>query len=750
MSQSIDLDLLAEDASRQKTDAEHPAVRDSANIDSTSPLPGPGSASYTGSGFADGSGALLSMYLERAEEEDKKMTDSWKGDADGILVFVSLVPNSQDASAFYLSQIYQQTVTGTSNGSTLLPSSPLPNPSSFSPSASAVCVNVLWFLSLVVSLTCALLATLLQQWARRYLRVTKPRYSLYRRAYIRALFADGVERLYLPSVVEALPGLLHASVFLFFAGLVVFLFETNRTVFAFVLSSVASCVALYACVTILPLVRHDSPYYTPLSNFLWPCILRMRNLVILASVGASHVWNRLVRAEARRHRRSYELLDRRDVTSIVSEAEAVARFWSVRNLSRALVWTFSSLDEDHELEQFLAGIPDFHSSKQVYSSERALDGLTSLNHLGFSILSFMGRSLTSDFIAEHVKQRRSAICIKALRLFPAVRKRVFMAADTFHMMRVEEGPIWIELGIYASQCTDDADPQTRLFAQFITASLTKAIGHSDHRWLPVMASHLNASEPTLQEYLVHGDSLPLANLIRFTRLWMLEPYWLNRRFLVRKWLAALLAFDATAALPELQHEFCSLWNQACSVADDEGEPDSQRQDMREVLINITPVFVALHPETGAALSVSRELIGPGQHTPPNTQFPRCADPLHHPVSPDSHTPTVSTSHETGQEAVPQNSTQASRIAEVLPAPVQVSHGIVPPDHHSAGTTSITTLSSAGAVQTPTAARPAEEHPDLGHHSDMTGRSAEETPLASNTSTQTPPYDVSPVPDACRA
>jgi len=31
------------------------------------------------------------MYLEMAEEEDKKMADSWKADADGILVFVSLI-----------------------------------------------------------------------------------------------------------------------------------------------------------------------------------------------------------------------------------------------------------------------------------------------------------------------------------------------------------------------------------------------------------------------------------------------------------------------------------------------------------------------------------------------------------------------------------------------------------------------------------------------------------------------------------
>ena len=72
-----------------------------------------------------------------------------------------------------------------------------------------VWVNALWFLSLVISLTCALLATLLQQWARRYLKVTQPRYSPHKRARIRAFFAEGVDKFLLPWAVEALPTLLH-------------------------------------------------------------------------------------------------------------------------------------------------------------------------------------------------------------------------------------------------------------------------------------------------------------------------------------------------------------------------------------------------------------------------------------------------------------------------------------------------------------------------------------------------------------
>ena len=40
------------------------------------------------SDHVDGSGPIFSLYLEMAAEEDKKMTDNWKDDADGILIFV--------------------------------------------------------------------------------------------------------------------------------------------------------------------------------------------------------------------------------------------------------------------------------------------------------------------------------------------------------------------------------------------------------------------------------------------------------------------------------------------------------------------------------------------------------------------------------------------------------------------------------------------------------------------------------------
>jgi hypothetical protein len=179
-----------------------------------------------------------------------------------------LRPSSQDISAFYLAKIYQ--ILADSNGSHVLIPYILPDPSiPFSPPTYAVWVNSLWFLSLVIGLTCALLATLLQQWARRYIKVTQPRYNPHRRVRIRAFFAEGIDKLHLPRAVEALPILLHLSLSLFFAGLAIYLFNINHTVFKAVISWLGICTGLYMCITFMPIFRHDSPYYAPLSSSAW-------------------------------------------------------------------------------------------------------------------------------------------------------------------------------------------------------------------------------------------------------------------------------------------------------------------------------------------------------------------------------------------------------------------------------------------------------------------------------------------------
>ncbi|KAH9034117.1 hypothetical protein EDB85DRAFT_2274579 [Lactarius pseudohatsudake] len=230
--------------------------------------------------FVDGSGPIFSMYSERATEDDEKMAEGWKADAEGTLVF-DIRPNPQDTSNFYLANIYQTLANPGSNVSSSLPTSPPP----FSPPNYAIWVNALWFLSLVISITRALLATLLQRCARRYLKVTQPRYSPHKRARIRAFFFEGVDKFLVPWAVEALPTLLHVSLFLFFAGLATFLHNVNITIFKLVLSwpiphpTVAANMVhsnwIIVCHTPGPSLA--LPFYKP---FLFGLLFSMRHLYL--------------------------------------------------------------------------------------------------------------------------------------------------------------------------------------------------------------------------------------------------------------------------------------------------------------------------------------------------------------------------------------------------------------------------------------------------------------------------------------
>ncbi|KAI0266165.1 hypothetical protein BC834DRAFT_824026, partial [Gloeopeniophorella convolvens] len=176
------------------------------------------------------------LYISEAEKHDKEISDSLKGDMEGILVFTGLFsaaiatflvesyqqlsPDSGNQTVTLLAQISQQL-----NG-TELPG--LPTADSFTPTASAVRVNVVWFLSLVLSLACALSATLMQQWSRRYQQLTQRRGTPHKRGRVRAYLFGGIQRSRLVFVVDVMTAILHAAVGLFLVGLFEFLLPINK------------------------------------------------------------------------------------------------------------------------------------------------------------------------------------------------------------------------------------------------------------------------------------------------------------------------------------------------------------------------------------------------------------------------------------------------------------------------------------------------------------------------------------------
>ncbi|KAJ7080256.1 hypothetical protein C8R44DRAFT_824418 [Mycena epipterygia] len=129
---------------------------------------------------------IWAVYIDEAEKYDKALVESWKSDMEGLLIFAALFSaivtafiiesyktlnrDSGDLTVQLLSQISQQ-LAAVTNGSTFNVPQTLP----FSPPATSVVCNAFWFISLGLSLACALVATLVEQWARDFLHRTDMR-----------------------------------------------------------------------------------------------------------------------------------------------------------------------------------------------------------------------------------------------------------------------------------------------------------------------------------------------------------------------------------------------------------------------------------------------------------------------------------------------------------------------------------------------------------------------------------------------
>jgi hypothetical protein len=325
-----------------------------------------------------------------------------------------LRPNSQDTSAFYLGNIFELLADPNATR-TLIPSS-VSKPPPFSPPGYAIWVNSLWFLSLVISLTCALLATSLQQWSRRYIRVAQPaRCSPEKRARMRAFFAEGVDKMHIPWAVEGLPTLLHLSVFLFFGGLVVFLFNVNHAVFSSVILWIGLFSIMYGLITVMPIVRHDSPYYAPLSRSAWFLYAGMNYVffkVLAYKYRRSVTFESWLRFSTLKERYHGWMLG-----GVEKAAEETVSERSSEIDIRIFDWTIGVLEEDDSLEKFLEAIPGFFRSKLVNYLESDLPE-DILNKLWSAMNRFMNRTLSSNSVIESVKTRRATICRDIMNMIP--------------------------------------------------------------------------------------------------------------------------------------------------------------------------------------------------------------------------------------------------------------------------------------------------------------------------------------------
>lgn len=455
-----------------------------------------------------------------------------------------------------------------------------------------------------MGLTCALLATLLQQWARRYLWVTQPPCTPHRRSRLRSYFAEGVNKSQLPWAIEALPALLHCSLLLFFVGLVLFLFNIHHTVFTVVLWWVGLCASIYAYITFMPIFRQDSPYYTPLTLSAWYIINSFLYVIFgfLSWLERFHFYNY---DTWRRFNHFKELYLGRLLKGVIKAAEETAQGLGSAIDGRALLWTLESLDEDLDLERFFAAIPGFCNSRKVVDPVGAFIKPND-KKISATLIQFMERTLSSNLISESVKQSRIAICRMAIDAASLSASRQIL--DRVLLGTWNELLFSIDFALSARRWGINSNPSIHFRAKCLVALVIAFLQERDERWESLAIDQLGISRSVLEQYLAHGDNILLANFICITQKIFLyhseNGDWPLFHGVSLRTLEMASRFDARRTVPELQHEFCNLWNRLVLTAQNDDDPHTLSTTVR-MLKRIRNIYAALHEgidTTGSALS----------------------------------------------------------------------------------------------------------------------------------------------------
>ncbi|KAF7314474.1 hypothetical protein MKEN_00920400 [Mycena kentingensis (nom. inval.)] len=337
---------------------------------------------------------MWAVYVSEAEKYDRSLVESWKSDMEGMLIFAGLFSasltafiiesyrtlrvDSGDATVELLAYISRQLANETSVAAPIV---------EYSPPRAAILCNTLWFISLGLSLSCALIATLLEQWARDFLHRADMRSSPIIRARIYSFLYYGLKRFKMHTIVDVIPLLLHASLLLFFAGLFAFLYPINPGIAAVSAAILAVVAGVYAALTVLPLVQLDCPYRTPLSSACWRVSLWFSRFAHPKSGHKDTLLEAMSSAAM-------------DPTAVQAERD-----------EKALIWTLKSLADDTELEPFIESIPDV-----LWGQYARREGTTYID-----VMQHLLRNPELQLVSR-IKEHRSS-CYSGLLLLDASRRR---------------------------------------------------------------------------------------------------------------------------------------------------------------------------------------------------------------------------------------------------------------------------------------------------------------------------------------
>ncbi|KAK6984097.1 hypothetical protein R3P38DRAFT_2663114 [Favolaschia claudopus] len=318
--------------------------------------------------------------------------------------YKTLNPDPGDLTVLLLARISEQIV-ASANGNT----SNIPLPLELNdggPTRAALACNALWFLSLGLSLSCALIATLLEQWAREFLHRTDIHSAPVIRARVFSFLYYGLRRFNMHAIVNLIPFLLHLSLLLFFSGLVAFLVPVNTGITVIAAAMLFVVATTYSVLTVFPLRYLDSPYRTPLTGLFWKLFQYFKIR-----------WNRQPSPPRPANETAHSGTASETMVAAISRLAAEACEQRVARDLKALSWTVKSLADDTELEPFVDAISDMvwgpHGRREVHYN--ALHNLVNNPQtLLHARIIDLYRSCHAGILTPAALKRRKIICYKAL------------------------------------------------------------------------------------------------------------------------------------------------------------------------------------------------------------------------------------------------------------------------------------------------------------------------------------------------
>jgi hypothetical protein len=306
---------------------------------------------------------------------------------------------------------------------------------------------------------------------------------------MRGFYANGVKILSSTWLVEGLPTLLHLSLFLFFAGTFIFLFNINHAVFYSVCWWIGPFSIIYGLITLLPFIRYDSPYYSPLSSAMWFLYAGMSHLIykVIFCIKSDRI------VVYKSWRRSRRFRDRYRDWSLGGREKAAEETVSEQSSiidADILRWTIDAFGDDDRMEEFLDSLPGFFKSKLVKDLKGELsDSLR--KKFWMAINEFIERTLSSNSVVDRHKYRRLEIGMDAMSAIAlpdisSIPKDIFFESW-------DQVPQNVEMGHTVARWCASGNGAIAQYAQCIATRILAGVRERNDRWIELATGVLGWS-----------------------------------------------------------------------------------------------------------------------------------------------------------------------------------------------------------------------------------------------------------------